>query len=90
MPDVLRRLLGSTKFVMAVLGMIAYAASRYGFEFSVEEAMLFVGPLIAAILGQGIADNGKEAARINAAATERVVTGTATAYADPQADGGKS
>lgn len=87
MRDVLVRLFSSTKFIMALLGMIAYVASRFGFDFSPEEAIIFVGPLIAAILGQGVADIGKPAAQINAAAAERIATGTATPGAPPAADG---
>jgi len=88
MRDVVIRLLSSTKFIMAVLGMIAYIGARLGFEFSPEEAMLWIGPLIAAILGQGIADIGKPAAQINAAAAERLATGTAMPNASPSASGG--
>lgn len=61
-------LLGSKKFVMAMLTMVAALAAKYGLGFDPAQALAFLSPLIAAIIGQGVADHGKEAAKIMAGA----------------------
>lgn len=62
MRDAIYELLRSKKFVMAMLGMAAVILAKFGFHFDVEETMAWLTPLLAAILGQGIADHGKAAA----------------------------
>ena len=64
MIEALKALLSSKKFLMAVLGVIAMAVGKLGFELDAEAAFLVVSPLLAAILGQGIADQGKSAAQL--------------------------
>lgn len=59
---VIKELLASKKFVMAVLAVAAYLGSKLGFGFGAEEAFAVISPLLAAILGQGAADWGKSAA----------------------------
>lgn len=87
MPDALSRLVSSTKFLMAIIGMIAYAIATNLLGYSHEEAALWYAPLVAAIIGQGIADVGKPAAQVTAAAAERLATGTAIPNATPSAMG---
>lgn len=64
MIEALKALLASKKFVMAILGMVAMAAAKLGFELDTEAAFVIVSPLLTAILGQGIADQGKGAAQV--------------------------
>lgn len=56
MIEALKALLSSKKFVMAVIGMIAVGVGKLGFELDTDAVMAIVSPLIAAIVGQGIAD----------------------------------
>lgn len=53
----------SKKFVAAVTAaFVAFLANMTGVE--PEQALLIVGPLVAYVLGQGLADWGKERAKI--------------------------
>lgn len=65
--DLIRALLASKKFVAAVVGIVLAIAGRYGFNLDPELVRELVYILIAYIIGQGIADHGKDAAKINAA-----------------------
>ncbi len=59
-PEVMDKLLHSKKFWMAVLGLVVAITAEFGFDLSVEEMWLVLSPILAYILGQGIADFGKE------------------------------
>lgn len=59
-------LLSSKKFQMALLAMLAHVLARYGLHMDPAQALEFISPLLAAILGQGIADHGKAAAEVHA------------------------
>lgn len=61
----MNELLQSKKFIVALASsLIIFAAVLYGI--SVEEAIAIAGPLMSYIVGQGIADAGKEKAKIEA------------------------
>jgi len=62
--NVLKQLLSSKKLVAAAIGVIVAAGGRLGLDLSTEDVALIVGPIVAFILGQGIADHGKEAAKV--------------------------
>lgn len=62
--DVLKQLLSSKKLVAAAIGVIVAVGGRLGLDLSTEDVALIVGPIVAYILGQGIADHGKEAAKV--------------------------
>lgn len=62
--DLIKHLLSSKKFIATLLGFVIALAARFGFEVSYEELLALVSPFIAYILGQGIADFGKEAKKI--------------------------
>lgn len=58
---VIRELLESKKFIAAVMAsLIAFAGVKYA-GLSIEEALTIVGPLLAYIGAQAVADYGKEA-----------------------------
>ena len=57
----LRTMLGSKKFIGAIAGVITAAALKVGLELPTEAVAAVVSPLIAYILGQGVADIGKNA-----------------------------
>lgn len=61
------------KFLGAVAGTIVAAALKIGLELDTESVLLVISPIVSYILGQGWADTGKEAAKINReAAQDRV------------------
>lgn len=79
-------LLSSKKFVMAILSVIAFIAAKKGFDFDTAAAFTAISPMLAAIVGQGIADHGKSAAEINAAsaaASSASATAALTAMVAP-------
>lgn len=58
--DIVGDLWVSKKFRTALLGSIVGLAGRLGLSLDVESLALIISPFIAAIVGQGIADLGKE------------------------------
>lgn len=62
MLQAIKALLASKKFLMAIISMVAWAAGRFGFQLDVDEITILISPLVAAIVGQGIADAGKHKA----------------------------
>lgn len=64
MPKVLKDLLLSKKFVVALLACVAAVAARYGWEVDTQTIIAVVSPFLVYIGAQGWADNGKERARI--------------------------
>ena len=53
----------SKKFIMAVVGVFAMIIANY-LPISEEQVLGIAGIIVSYIVGQGIADNGKEAAKI--------------------------
>lgn len=62
--DVVKEMLRSKKFLALVVAVIVAIGGRFGLELDLAEVGLIVGAIAAYIVGQGIADNGKEAAKI--------------------------
>ena len=60
----IKGLLGSKKFIVTVSGLIATLLAKYKFNVDPATIQYFVGLIIADVVGQGIADSGKEAAKI--------------------------
>ena len=57
--------LASSKKALATLAATGVSLlAKLGFDISTEELMPILAPLVAYIIGQGIADNGKSAAKI--------------------------
>jgi len=57
-------LLTSKKFQAAVIAVVVMVLSKIGLDLNPDMLLAVVSPLIAYILGQGIADHGKERAKI--------------------------
>lgn len=56
---ILKELLSSKKFTVALAATLVWAVSLIGFDVSVEAIGAMLSPLYAYVLGQGIADVGK-------------------------------
>jgi len=67
MKDMLVGLVQSKKFLASVIAALTAFIANY-FELDNETVALMIAPFLAYILGQGIADNGKEAALAQLAA----------------------
>lgn len=63
--DTIKSILQSKKALAAIVGMIATLFGKIGWNISAGELLVMVSPIVAYIVGQGIADNGKEAAKVN-------------------------
>ena len=64
MKDALKGMAGSKKALAMIAGLIASLAGKYGLDIPTEELTVVLSPVLAYILGQGVADAGKEKARI--------------------------
>lgn len=64
----IREALSSKKFIASVAGAITAAALKIGLELPAETVALVLSPIIAYILGQGLSDRGKGAAKVEAIA----------------------
>lgn len=64
----LKSLLTSKKFLVAALACIVWGVGKLGVHLDNDALLGAVTPLWAFVIGQGIADHGKEAAKIDAAA----------------------
>ena len=79
MKDAIIRLLSSMKFWTAVLGLLTAIGAKVGFNVDPEVFWAIVGVVTSVIIGQGLTDHGKEAAKITAAATLAATQQPATA-----------
>ena len=64
MPVVLRDMLGSKKAIAMIVGLVVSCVGKYGLDLPTEELTAVLSPILAYILGQGVADVGKEKARL--------------------------
>ncbi len=55
----MRELLTSKKFIASIIGMIVTVAGKYGLELDETALATIISPILAYIVGQGIADHGK-------------------------------
>lgn len=62
--NVIKGLIGSKKFLVTISGLIVTLLAKYKFNVDPEMIKYFVGLVISYVVGQGIADSGKEAAKI--------------------------
>lgn len=60
----------SKKALTALAGTLVALAAKLGWDVSPDELMPILSPLMAYIVGQGIADHGKERAKIESSANE--------------------
>lgn len=64
-----KALLSSKKFIAALIAALVWLGGKVGLHVDSETMAGIVGPIVAYVLGQGIADHGKEAAQIAADAS---------------------
>lgn len=64
MGNAIADLLKSKKAITAIAAAVVAAGAKLGWDVTTEELMPILTPLMAYIVGQGIADHGKEAAKI--------------------------
>lgn len=76
--DAFKRMVGSQKFQTALVGVIIAVGLRLGLKVDQTLASEVVGLFAVAVGAQGIADHGKSAAQINAAAAKAEPSGTVT------------
>ena len=60
----LKDMLSSKKAIAMIVGLLVSIGGKYGLEIPTEELTAVLSPLLVYIAGQGIADIGKEKARI--------------------------
>ena len=70
MPVVLRDMLGSKKAIAMIAGLVVSCVGKYGLDLPTEELTAVLSPILAYVLGQGVADVGKEKARLGVCAVE--------------------
>lgn len=68
--NLLLGLIGSKKFVVFVSGAIVALLAKYKFEADATVIQGLIAMVAAYLIGQGIADNGKEAAKVKPAQVE--------------------
>lgn len=61
----MKELLTSKKFIASIVGVIVTIAGKYGLELDEAALATIISPLIAYIVGQGIADHGKNKSEID-------------------------
>lgn len=66
----------SKKFIAALAAIIVYIAGRFGFNVDPATLDRILAALLVYVGAQGIADNGKSAAQVSAAAAYAPVPGT--------------
>lgn len=64
MGTAIANLLTSKKALTALAAAIVAAGAKIGWDVSTDELMPILTPLMAYIVGQGIADHGKERAKL--------------------------
>ena len=67
MLQTIKNMLSSKKALAMIVGLLVSGAGKYGLEIPTEELTTVLSPLLAYIVGQGIADVGKEKARMEKA-----------------------
>ena len=68
--NLVKDLFASKKFIAMLVGIIVTLGAKICFDVDQETAAMIAGIVGAYILGQGISDNGKEAAKIDAEAAK--------------------
>ena len=66
------QLFGSKKFVAAMAAFLAAGLAELGLGMDTETILTILSPLMAYVVGQGIADHGKEKAKVEVEANLRV------------------
>ena len=69
MGNALVELLKSKKALTAIAAAIVAGAAKIGWDVSTDELIPILTPIMAYVVGQGIADHGKERAKIEKTAS---------------------
>lgn len=85
MKDVLKSLFASKKFLALLAGLLAWLIGKAGLDLPADDLLPMLGVISVYLLGQGVADHGKEAAKIIAAA-QPPANSNAAAKSDPPSD----
>lgn len=64
MKKALMELLASKKFLVALLSVVVFGLGKAGLSLTVEQLLPVLAPLWGYIFGQGLADLGKEKAKV--------------------------
>ncbi len=64
MTQAINDMLKSKKAIAMIAGLVVSFAGKYGLQLPIEELTAVLSPVLAYIVGQGVADVGKEKARI--------------------------
>tara|TARA_R100001244_G_scaffold99872_1_gene74528 strand:+ start:232 stop:447 length:216 start_codon:yes stop_codon:yes gene_type:complete len=62
---ILKEMTTSKKFIAAIAGTIVAFLATVGLDLPPGDVAALIGPIVAYIIGQGWADSGKEAAKLN-------------------------
>jgi len=65
----IKGLLASKKALAAAAGVIVTLVGKLGIQLDTDALVVLISPIVAFCIGQGIADNGKEAAKVSADTT---------------------
>ena len=68
MLNLIKQLVTSKKAIAMIAGVIVALAARYGLELDPVSVGTILSPIVAYIIGQGMADKGQAAAQITALA----------------------
>ena len=60
----IKTLFTSKKFIASLIGVGVVIGAHFGLALDQESIMVALSPILAYILGQGIADTGKEKAKV--------------------------
>lgn len=63
--EAIKGILSSKKALMAFVSILVWVVAKAGLDLSTEQLLPIVGPLWLYIFGQGIADLGKEKAKVD-------------------------
>lgn len=64
MLDAIKGLLSSKKALAAIAGVVVALVGKLGIDLDTDALVILITPIVAFVVGQGIADNGKEAAKV--------------------------
>lgn len=67
MRDVLKQLLTSKKALVTLVAVIVWALGRFGLDVAADDLLPLVVALATFVVSQGLADHGKEKAKVEAA-----------------------
>ena len=84
MPPVLKDLLTSKKFIVMVAALVVAIASKLGLDLDKDLVNQVLAMAAAYVVGQGIADHGKEAAKVFTASSASPPVKLPTAAAPEQ------